>query len=204
MPTRSSTRSRDEPSLKLAFLCSPNNPTGNADRRRPTSCASPTRCPTRSSSLDEAYIEFADSAEPRRRSGAAAEPRRAAHPVQGLWPGRRADRLRDRQCRADRDRRRARCRPTRCRACRSPRRWPRWRRRGGRSTRSGSRRIKADRERLAALLAALADRRERPQRRRQFPVPRSGRSRGARRDGCAALGDPRPLPPQRRAGRRAR
>ena len=94
---RSRSRRADRPaageakSLKLAFLCSPNNPTGNvvapADILRVADAL-----PETIVVLDEAYLEFADVAEPRRRSGAAAESGRAAHPLQGVRPGRRAGR----------------------------------------------------------------------------------------------------------------
>ena len=81
----------------IVFLCSPNNPTGNAldPARRSSSCWR--RSPARALVVvDEAYIEFSGAPVAGRLAGAIPEPRRAAHAVEGLRPRRRARRFADR------------------------------------------------------------------------------------------------------------
>ena len=81
---------------RIVFLCSPNNPTGNAMDPAAVERLLDALAGRALVVVDEAYIEFS-----RRRvaggvAGAVSESRRAAHAVQGLRPGRRARRLADR------------------------------------------------------------------------------------------------------------
>ena len=160
----------------------------------------PKRCPNTIVVLDEAYLEFS------RAPSLAGEAARCTISSccetlsKAYRPGRRAGRLRDRRSGTDRDRR--------PRASALPAAQPVGRSRADalcavaprRSIRSGSRRIKAERDRLAPLLATSPVVKSGPQRRRQFPVPRSRGAGGAGARSSAAR-HPRPLPAQCRARR---
>ena len=109
-------------------------------RRRPR--ASPPRLPDTIVVADEAYGEFAD--EPSLAAEAAIrQPRRPAHSVESLWPGRRADRLRDRRRRTDRADRAGLAALSAARSRASP----------PRSTRSGPSGCRSTAQRIAELLA---------------------------------------------------
>ena len=93
-----------EANVKLVFICSPNNPTGNE--------VDPALILRVADALPETIIvarrglsRLLVDAEPRRGGGKAAQPRRAEDAVQGVRPRGRAGRLRDRQPGAHRHRR---------------------------------------------------------------------------------------------------
>ena len=184
---------------KLLFLCTPNNPTGGeidpADIDRLAAALPDTLVV-----VDEAYGEFA--AAPSLAGRGDRQPRRPAHPVQSLWPRRRAHRLRHRRSRDHR--------PDRPRLAALPAPHPEHRRRARRA-RAGAH---ADPPPSASRAcsptarpspAQLARRRRNPlgPRRRQFPVPRRRRPRRPRPAPRRRRG-PRPLPPQCRPRRGAR
>ena len=77
-------------------------PDRHAKSPRRTCGALPRRLPDTIVVADEAYGEFSDQPSLAGEAGPICQPRRAAHLVQGLWAGRRADRLRDRIARNDR------------------------------------------------------------------------------------------------------
>ena len=89
--------------LKLAFICTPNNPTGNqVDPALILRVAD--ALPETIIVADEAYLDFAQTPSLAARGDEAGEPRRAEDALQGLRPRRRPRRLRDRRAGADRRR----------------------------------------------------------------------------------------------------
>ena len=74
-----------------------NNPTGNAMEPAAVEQLLVTLAGRALVVVDEAYIEFSGDASLDGRAGALSEPRRAAHLVEGLRPGRRARRFADRR-----------------------------------------------------------------------------------------------------------
>ncbi len=84
---------------KIVFLCSPNNPTGNAMEPGAIEQLLRTLANRSLVVVDEAYIEFSGDASLTNALRAVSEPRGAAHLVQGLWVSRRARGLIDRRAR---------------------------------------------------------------------------------------------------------
>ncbi len=86
-----------QPQVKLVYLCSPNNPTGNLL----DTGAMETVCRALDGKaivvIDEAYIEWSRRREPHRLARALFNARHSAHLVEGARPGRRARRCADRR-----------------------------------------------------------------------------------------------------------
>ena len=148
---------RAEPQARLPLLAQQPDRQSRRARRRPADRRCAARDDRRRSTKPISNSPMSPSLAA--RSSAAAESGRASHPLQGVWPRRRAGRLRDRQRRADRSGRARAAALSACRASSIAAALPRSvARRGGRSTPNGSRGSRPTASGSRALLASVAER----------------------------------------------
>ena len=78
------------PRVKLVYLCSPNNPTGNSARPAALEAVCSALDGKAIVVIDEAYIEWSRPTEPQRLARALSDARDPANPLQGAmrWPAR--------------------------------------------------------------------------------------------------------------------